>query len=185
MTAQHTIGHIIRTWRSEHGITQAELAPMLGISISTLSNWETNRTTPGQHHRRILQQLDCHVPDLLIIDTDRLRAWRHRQDLTQANLADLVGVSHSTVAKWEAEGSTPEARTTAKLIALGCPTETAPIKPHKGFRDENCPHRETCQELSQRGLWCLCETEPPLEADLIAALDQDPDLEQTPLPIYI
>ena len=185
MTAQHTIGHIIRTWRKERGISQRTLADMLGVSPNTVLNWEHDRHKPPATARHTLQSLGCNVPPLETIDTNHLRAWRHRQDLTQAQLGDLLGVSDSTVSSWEAEGKTPNPAATEQLIALGCPTKPAPVKPHGGFRVENCPHRETCQELSERGLWCLCETKPPLEADLYTALDQDPDLEQTPLPIYL
>lgn len=37
---------LLKTYRSEHGLSQLELAKVLGISSATVSNWETGRTVP-------------------------------------------------------------------------------------------------------------------------------------------
>lgn len=40
-----------------------------------------------------------------------------------------------------------------------------------------CPRAEACQQLQGWGLWCLCEVELPLEADLNVARMIGVDLE--------
>ncbi|NTL46317.1 helix-turn-helix transcriptional regulator, partial [Enterococcus faecium] len=39
-------GEILQTKRKEKGFTQEDLAHQLLVSSKTISNWETNKTTP-------------------------------------------------------------------------------------------------------------------------------------------
>ena len=45
------LGDIIRSQREQRGMTQCELAEVLGIGQATLSSWETGSRTP--HARRL------------------------------------------------------------------------------------------------------------------------------------
>jgi DNA-binding transcriptional regulator YiaG len=51
----------LKTWREERGLTQAELAQLLGVQVFTISNWETGRTkrqAPGRLLELALKEID-------------------------------------------------------------------------------------------------------------------------------
>ena len=51
----------------------------------------------------------------------RIRNHRNRNGLTQQELADRLGVIQQQVAKWEAAGANPQAKTLKRIAeALGC-----------------------------------------------------------------
>jgi len=43
--------------RTELGLSQAQLAELLGIDQSSISNWETGKTKPSGPSRMLLQRL--------------------------------------------------------------------------------------------------------------------------------
>jgi len=49
--------HVIRAFRLALGLTEEDLAHALGISFSTVSRWETGRTTPSRLAWQALAQL--------------------------------------------------------------------------------------------------------------------------------
>ncbi len=55
---------------------------------------------------------------------DRIRKERERLEIEQVELADLTGMSRTTISKWE-NGVTTPGRAGAKLLALafGCPED--------------------------------------------------------------
>ena len=42
-----SVGDRIRKHRLENGVTQAEVADLLGVTETAVGNWETNKTTPS------------------------------------------------------------------------------------------------------------------------------------------
>lgn len=50
---------------------------------------------------------------------ERLRLWRTSRGLTQAGLADCLGVDRTTLRKYETDGTAPNAETLAKLCGTG------------------------------------------------------------------
>ena len=51
----------LKAWREERGLTQAELAQLLGVQVFTISNWETGRTkrqAPGRLLELALKEVD-------------------------------------------------------------------------------------------------------------------------------
>jgi len=81
---------------------QTEVAAALGVSAETIQNWETNRT-------RVATRFLPKVVAFLGYDPrqeagnlgDRIRALRERQGLSQASLAEKLGLNVSTVTAWE------------------------------------------------------------------------------------
>lgn len=71
------------------------------------------------------------------INADQIKAGRERRQITQAQLADELGVSMRTVGSWERGDSVPRNKMTALIEALGLQEETA------GYQWSN-------QELRQR-----------------------------------
>lgn len=52
------------------------------------------------------------------MDADRIRSLRHRMQLTQEDFAHLIGVTFSTVNRWENGKSTPNRIASRLLVGL-------------------------------------------------------------------
>ena len=112
-----TIGDHIKKRRIELGLTQQELASILGINESTLHNWEQSCAKPrGILIPRIVRflELDGALWNLLTgypatTTTFREYLLKNRVDssLTQNQLAHLIGVSVDTIRSWEKGRFTP------------------------------------------------------------------------------
>lgn len=97
-----TIGDHLRKARIDRGLWQEHLAEALGVSVSTVCNWEMNRT-------RVATRYLPKVVTFLGYDPreepgqlgDRIRMQRERRGLSQAALAEQLGLNASTVTAWE------------------------------------------------------------------------------------
>lgn len=60
-------GELIRSARSRAGLSQAELAERLGMPVSSIARWETDRVEPGfSTLRRVLQACGFDIPPVLV-----------------------------------------------------------------------------------------------------------------------
>lgn len=60
------IGATIRQYRLEAGVTQAVLAQKLGVSLTTVKNWERGATIPNNVHiRKVAEALNINPAKLL------------------------------------------------------------------------------------------------------------------------
>jgi transcriptional regulator with XRE-family HTH domain len=106
-----TIGDHLRKRRLDLGLLQREIADKLGVTESTVTNWELNRTTPAL---RFLP----HIITLLAFDPsapggslgERLRSTRRRVGLSQGRAARLLGVDPGTLSRWERNLRVPTGR---------------------------------------------------------------------------
>ena len=57
----------IKNIRDGFGLTQAQFAAMLGISVRTLRNWEQGRRVPQGPARVLLQVAACHPEAVLYV----------------------------------------------------------------------------------------------------------------------
>lgn len=97
-----TLGDHLRKTRLDRGLWQEHVARELGVSVSTVLNWETN-------HTRVQTRFMPKVMAFLGYDPreetgqlgDRIRALRERQGLSQVALAARLGLNASTVVAWE------------------------------------------------------------------------------------
>lgn len=46
----------LKRWRRRRGLSQSQAAPVLGVPIKTLQNWEEGRNTPGTLARELIAQ---------------------------------------------------------------------------------------------------------------------------------
>jgi len=125
----------IKRLRARLKLTQIQLARRLGLSHSSVAKWEAGRMRPGPKATASLQTLD--VPSAAVAQQPSTQAAasprkgrqfkptpavikrvRARIAVTQAELAVLLGVSHSAVAKWEAGRISPRFQMAAALQAL-------------------------------------------------------------------
>lgn len=120
--------------RDDADLTQAELAKAVGVTETTIANWENGRTDWIEKIILLCDALDCSIKELRTTPINELRA-RMRPKLTQASLARAVGVRENTVAKWEKEHTlTERIENVMRLcITLGCssPEELLPLPPRK------------------------------------------------------
>ncbi len=97
-----TLGDHLKKARLERGLGQEHVAEELGVSVSTLINWEMN-------HTRVQTRFMPKVVAFLGYDPReeagplglRIRMLRERQGLSQAGLASKLGLNASTVVAWE------------------------------------------------------------------------------------
>ncbi len=91
----------LRRRRIHAGLTQEAAAELLGVSRWTYRHWEGGQHAPlAERLPQIAAALDCDVADLVEPPTT-LADYRTVSGLTQADVADRLGVSRYTVAAWE------------------------------------------------------------------------------------
>ena len=80
-------GEILQTKRKEKGITQEELAHQLLVSSKTISNWETNKTTPDiDNVIRISQLFDISLNHLLLEGSDMVENIKKNAELRESKI---------------------------------------------------------------------------------------------------
>jgi transcriptional regulator with XRE-family HTH domain len=86
----------------DRGLWQEHVAEALGVSVSTICNWEGNYTSVAT---RFLPKVVAFLGYDPRQETgqlgDRIRMERERQGLSQAALAEKLGLNASTVVAWE------------------------------------------------------------------------------------
>ncbi|MBB6048830.1 helix-turn-helix transcriptional regulator [Armatimonas rosea] len=151
MNKPETFATHLRRSRLERGLSQAELAQRVGVSKTTLGNWESERTLPsapelgslmealslGGQDQRALRRLVA-LPRALVtlppqerppLTGGLLRALRLRRGLTQSEVARRLQMRQGTLAKWEKSEDWPSTeRLTALCMVLGAhPAEVEAI----------------------------------------------------------
>ena len=80
-------GEILQTKRKEKGFTQEELAHQLLVSSKTISNWETNKTTPDiDNVIRISQLFDISLNQLLLEGSDMVKNIKKNAELRESKI---------------------------------------------------------------------------------------------------
>ncbi|MFK7921862.1 MAG: helix-turn-helix domain-containing protein [Bacteroidia bacterium] len=95
-----TIGDHILRFRLDNNLRQKETVAQLGVSVTTLSNWERNQTTPkAMYWPKIISMLG-YTP--IISSYSPLKSIRMRKGLSQKKLAHLIGIDEETIIRFEA-----------------------------------------------------------------------------------
>jgi DNA-binding transcriptional regulator YiaG len=128
-------GTEVRRLRGKLGLTQAELAKLVGVSGAAVTSWETGKTQPGRENRSALLALLSARPDEIAarlgqrpgkelrrqaasLSPKRIREIRKKANLSQKQMATTLGVSLNTISNWETGRSTPRRRSLEKLLAM-------------------------------------------------------------------
>lgn len=86
----------------DRGLWQQHVARELGVSLSTVVNWEMNRTSVATRYLPKVVAFLGYDPRKTTGELgDRIRMLRERQGLSQAALAEKLGLNVSTVVAWE------------------------------------------------------------------------------------
>jgi len=125
----------VKALRQKIGLTQAELAQLLGVSTAAVTSWESGRTSPARDKRRGLAEIrQLSRSEVLArlgrseelatveakggISPEEIRALRKQAGLSQAQLAARLGVSVNSVSNWETGNTAPRRRSLEKLLAM-------------------------------------------------------------------
>ena len=86
----------------DRGLWQEHVAAELGVSVSTICNWEGNHTGVATRFLpKVVAFLGYDPREESGQLSDRIRMQRERQGLSQAALAERLGLNVSTVVAWE------------------------------------------------------------------------------------
>jgi transcriptional regulator with XRE-family HTH domain len=96
------VGDHLRKARMDRGLWQEHVAAELGVSVSTICNWEGNHTSVATRHLpKVMAFLGYDPRQDAEHLGDRIRMQRERQGLSRVALADKLGLHVSTVTAWE------------------------------------------------------------------------------------
>lgn len=103
-----SIGEHIKKRRMDLKLLQREAADRMGISPTTLCYWESSGRRPEAHHLRAVHAflgLDPYpAPDSMMT---RLAAFRNRNAMSAEDLARILGIKSTTLARWERGATSP------------------------------------------------------------------------------
>lgn len=127
---KESIIKLIKTARIKKGLTQTELANLLGVMPATINNWEAGRSYPrftllyrAFDILDIKQDLSEEGPVIEIKTApltitnlgENLKTARKLFGITQSELADVLDVKQSTVAAWEGNRAEPPIESIKKI----------------------------------------------------------------------
>jgi DNA-binding transcriptional regulator YiaG len=117
-----TLGDHIRKRRLDLGLWQKDVAATLGVTESTVTNWELNRVTPEFTYLPKIITFLGYIPKPYDKKSDniieQMKLYRLTHGLSQEKFSKLVGVDETTVAKWERGEHEPIKRLREKLSNL-------------------------------------------------------------------
>jgi transcriptional regulator with XRE-family HTH domain len=120
-----TLGDHLRKRRLNLGLLQREAAKRLEVNTATVTNWELGHSTPE------FRSLPA-ILDFLGYDPrpqpgtvgQALKRYRQGQGMSQEDLAGLLSIDPSTLAKWEREDRVPAGRYLQRVERLLKPSPT-------------------------------------------------------------
>ena len=106
-----TLGDHIRKRRLDLGLFQKQVAKFIGVTTSTVTNWEKNRNKPEcKHYPKITDFLGYCPYEQLESIGERLRRNRFYLGKTQAEMAEMLNVDPTTLSRWERNISSTSSR---------------------------------------------------------------------------
>ena len=93
----------VRSIRSHYGLSQAKFAGMLGISVSTLRNWEQGRRKP-EGAARVLLRVAAKYPDAIlevVYQSHTITVKRNRKNVRAAKKHSRTHRSDKASSKWD------------------------------------------------------------------------------------
>ena len=84
------------------GLLQSQVADQIGVDVTTITNWESNRTAPAiRHIPSIIRFLGYNPFPAGHSLREKLTTARKALGLSQRKLAERLGVDESTLGGWE------------------------------------------------------------------------------------
>ena len=99
----NTLGDHIRTRRLDLKLLQRQVADQIGVHPLTITNWESNESSPETHFiPAIIQFLGYDPLPNRISIAERVATRRKVLGLSQRKMAERLGVNPDTLRGWEA-----------------------------------------------------------------------------------
>jgi transcriptional regulator with XRE-family HTH domain len=114
-----TLGDHLKKRRLELGLYQAQVAGLIGVDESTVTNWEKNRTNPILWVMpKIIEFLGYHpsTGDYRTLG-GRLLQYRESRGMSQKGLAKRIGIDPTTLSRLERNEGTHQRRISQKTIS--------------------------------------------------------------------
>jgi transcriptional regulator with XRE-family HTH domain len=102
---------LLKACREKAGLTQEELADMVGVPQYLICHYEKGRTQSEPdltNRKKLLAFIEGWQDKVPHSPFAELKACRKKAGLTQAQLAEMVGVSHLQICKYEKKGVQPK-----------------------------------------------------------------------------
>jgi transcriptional regulator with XRE-family HTH domain len=121
-----TLGDHIRRRRVERGLLQLEVAQQIGVTKSTIWNWERNASSPRWRcWPKIVTFLGYDPLPPALCAAERLVRYRKLRGMSQKQMAWHLAIDPGTLSKWERGQRTPKGKFLLRLtVAIGLPVET-------------------------------------------------------------
>ena len=119
-----TIGDYLRKRRIDLGLRQKDVAKLLKTNSTSIHNWENNLSQPFlQALSEIINFIGFCPYDSSLPIFQKLIIWRSFNGISQKEMAELIGVDPSTLARWEQNKRIPsfkqQQRISAALARIG------------------------------------------------------------------
>lgn len=115
-------GSNLSALRISAGLTQQQLADLVGVTSASISSWERGAKSPSKKYLpRLAAALRCPVADLMSHTAEKMQHGINYADLriaaglTRRQLAELVGVGVNTISYWERGICTPSKKNLPRL----------------------------------------------------------------------
>jgi transcriptional regulator with XRE-family HTH domain len=111
------IPQILKSWgdhikkrRLELGLFQSTVAQAIGVTTSTVTNWEKNRTQPTLQTLPKIQKFLGYTPNIVLPTTfgAKIISYRKQHGLSQRAFANLLQIDPTTLSRWEQNKSQPQ-----------------------------------------------------------------------------
>ncbi|MBI3365958.1 MAG: helix-turn-helix transcriptional regulator [Ignavibacteriae bacterium] len=102
------MGDRLRKKRLDLNLFQKDVAKLMGVTTSSVTNWEKNRVGPTlQMIPKIIQFLGYDPLPVGITFGEQIKQYRRKQGLSIKKLAKLLAIDPTTLARWERKQSEP------------------------------------------------------------------------------
>jgi len=127
---------VLKNLRRKFALRQDELAKLLGVSVASISGWETGRSQPTRRNLKAIaelrempaaavnRQLGRTTEDLerprrrSTVKVRSVREIRKQAGLSQGEMGKKLGVSGTTISNWESGKTHPRAANARKLLKM-------------------------------------------------------------------
>jgi transcriptional regulator with XRE-family HTH domain len=97
------LGDHIKRRRLVLGLVQRDVAKLLGVDTSTITNWEKSHTDPQLYLIPKVIEFLGYCPDIVEAMTpgEKIRECRKTRGMSQKLMAKLLNIDPATLARWE------------------------------------------------------------------------------------